>query len=163
MKQAEILALFAYNDWANKLVLEAAGNLTPEQFLAPAPISQGSLRGALVHTYAVEALIRRRCQTELLPSPLAQEGDFPNLTALEARWNEERLAMRAYLEGLADADFDRIIEYKSLAGLPQRRRLWQMLMQIITHSTQTRSEASVILTQWGFSPGNTDLIYFFKE
>ena len=34
MKREEILTLFHYNAWANARILNAALNLTPEQFMA---------------------------------------------------------------------------------------------------------------------------------
>ncbi len=44
MRTTEIDELFDYNAWANNRVLQAADRLQPEQFIAPASISFGSLR-----------------------------------------------------------------------------------------------------------------------
>ncbi|NPV75192.1 MAG: hypothetical protein HPY59_02335 [Anaerolineae bacterium] len=162
MKKEEILTLFEYTRWVNHKVLEAAGGLTTAQFLAPAAISQGSLRGALAHAYAVEALYRQRCQSGLSPDSLILESKFSDLPALQTAWRQEQMAMRAYLESLEDQDLDAVIRYQSLAGEPRQHKLWQMLLQVVNHGTQTYAEAALLLTQFGFSPGNIDLIYFLK-
>jgi len=162
MKKEEILMLFEYTRWVNRKVLEAAGGVTAAQFLSPADISQGSLRGALVHAYAVEALYRQRCQLGLSPDALISESEFEDLPALQMAWQQEQTAMHAYLESLADQDLDAVIRYQSIAGEPRQHRLWQMLLQVVNHGTQTYAEAALLLTQFGFSPGNIDLIYFLK-
>jgi uncharacterized damage-inducible protein DinB len=49
MTKGDILTLFDYNSWANNRVLEAAASVSQDQFGAPAKVSHGTLRGALVH------------------------------------------------------------------------------------------------------------------
>lgn len=94
MKKSEILTLYEYNYWANERVLRAAARVTPDQYEAPAEISHGSLRGALVHTYAAELVWRLRCQEGLSPKALPGEAKFPTLEALVRRWREEGALMR---------------------------------------------------------------------
>ena len=38
--------------------------------------------------------------------------------------------------------------------------LWQQMIHQVNHATQHRSEAAVLLTQRGHSPGWLDLLYF---
>ncbi|MCU0509026.1 MAG: hypothetical protein MUC34_11630 [Anaerolineae bacterium] len=45
MNKADIQLLFEYDAWAWQRVLAQAARLTPEQYVAPAPTPQGSLRG----------------------------------------------------------------------------------------------------------------------
>ncbi len=60
VNQADIITLYDYNFWAKERVLRAAAGVTAEQFSALAPVSHGSLRGTLVHTYAAEVVWRLR-------------------------------------------------------------------------------------------------------
>ena len=41
--------------------------------------------------------------------------------------------------------------------------VWQMLVHVFNHGTQHRSEAALVLTQEGHSPGEMDLIDFAEE
>jgi hypothetical protein len=43
------------------------------------------------------------------------------------------------------------------------RPLWQCLAHVVNHGTQHRSEAAMVLTHWGQSPGELDLIYYPAE
>ena len=40
--------------------------------------------------------------------------------------------------------------------------IWQMLLHLLNHGTQHRSEAALLLTQVGRSPGDLDLIDYLE-
>ena len=96
MHHADIQFIYDYNYWATARVLNAAAQLTPEQFTAPHGLSHGSIRGALAHVLAAEIVWRLRCQSGLSPTALPTENNFPTLDSLRTRWAEEEAAMRAY-------------------------------------------------------------------
>ena len=50
----EIRRLYAYTEWANGLVLEAAEKLSSEQLLRDVKISHNSILGTLVHMAGAE-------------------------------------------------------------------------------------------------------------
>jgi len=163
MNKDDILTLYDYNYWANARVLNAAARVTPEQFSAPANLSHGSLRGALVHTLAAEVVWRLRCQEEVSPAALPSDGEFPTLDALRARWQDEERAMRAYLTALTDEALGQAVKYKTTQGVPFENVLWHLLAHVVNHGTQFRSEAGVALTGYGQSPGDLDMLAFFRE
>lgn len=163
MKIEELVTLYDYNYWANELILEAAGSLSPEQFTAPAQLSFGSVRGTLVHALGTERLWRQRCQEAVSPTTMLSESDIPDMAALRRQWSAEEGAMRAYLGRLADPDQDRIVQYTNMRGIPFETPLWQILVHVVNHSTQFRSEAGVALTSLGHSPGDTDLIVYLRQ
>ncbi len=163
MNKSDILTLYDYNYWANARVLNATAKVTPEQFVAPARLSHGSLRGVLVHTLGAEVIWRLRCQGDISPSALLSETGFPTLEALRARWREEEQAMRAYLASLADGNLQQSVKYKSTKGVPFENVLWNLLVHVVNHGTQSRAEAGIALTAYGQSPGDLDMIVFFRE
>ena len=162
MNIAAIHSLFDYNYWVNKRILETAEGLSQEEFTAEGPTSHGSLRSTLVHALSAEWAWRQRCQGSS-PSGLLSQEDFPDLESLARRWQEEENAMRSYLAGLTDDDLTSIIRYARTEGAWFETPLWQILLHVINHGTQSRSEAAVLLTQFGHSPGDLDYMIFLRE
>jgi uncharacterized damage-inducible protein DinB len=52
------------------------------------------------------------------------------------------------------------VEYSNPAGERWAYPLWQQMVHQVNHGTQHRSEAAVMLTQFGHSPGWLDFLYF---
>jgi uncharacterized damage-inducible protein DinB len=163
MKKAEILTLFAYNEWANERVLAAASRVSPEQLFAPAELSYGSLMGALVHILAAEVVWRMRIAAGDSPPSLLAADDFDSLDALVARWQEEREAMRTFLAGIGDEALVTPVRYTTTKGEVHENALWQLLVHVVNHGTQFRAEAAVALTSNWQSPGDLDFIAFLRE
>jgi uncharacterized damage-inducible protein DinB len=163
MNHTEILTLYDYNYWANRKVLNAAAHVTPEQWVAPAPASHGSLRGAIVHVFGAEVVWRMRVQEGVSLGGLPPESEFPTLDSLVQRWNEEEEAFRRFLALLTDDDLSRTIRYTNTEGKPYETILWHILVHVVNHGTQFRGEAGVVLTGYGHSPGDLDMILFFRE
>ncbi len=163
MRAAEIQELFNYNVWANNRVLDAAATLTPDQFTEPVPISFGSLRGTLVHLLSAEWTWRMRCSAGISPDALLDEASFPTFATLQARFVLETAQLRRFVAGLDDTALDRRVRYTNTKGAPFETPLWQILLHVVNHSTQFRSEAGVVLTTFGASPGDLDLIAFLRE
>jgi uncharacterized damage-inducible protein DinB len=160
MKTAEILTLLDYNAWANGRVLEAAARLYPEQFVAEPDPAVPSPRRTLVHVLYAEQLWRTRLQTGMSMEPLRPE-DFADAEVLRARWDAELGSMRAYLMSLDDDVLDRPITFHRRTGERSDPFVpWHLLMQLVLHGAQHRSEAAMLLTAHGQSPGDLDFLYF---
>ena len=72
--------------------------------------------------------------------------------------------MRSYLDGLTDDDLAAgTITYSRTEGKTYETPLWQILVHVINHGTQSRSEAAVLLTQLGHSPGDLDYMIFLRD
>ncbi len=163
MDKSDILTLYEYNTWANTRVLHAAAQVSAAQYIAPAGLSHGSIRGALAHILAAEIVWRLRCQEGISLPALPGETEFPTLELLRTRWADEEQAMRAYLAGLTDDALNSPVHYTTTKGAPQATILWQVLAHVVNHGAQFRGEAAVALSRYGHSPGDLDLIYFIRE
>jgi uncharacterized damage-inducible protein DinB len=163
MQVSDMLTLYTYNYWASARILKATANVTAQQFSDTPILSQGSLRGTLVHILGAEWAWRIRCQEGVSPTALLREQDFATLGTLRERWNQEERAMRAYLSSLDNEDLRREVRYTTTRGVALQNPLWQILMHVVNHGTQHRSEAAVLLTEFDHSPGDLDLIVFLRE
>ncbi len=156
----DIKLLFEYNDWATERVFDSAGQVAPEQLMAPSDFGWGSCLGTLLHI--VEAQFAwRKMLTEGAFTEFLALADFPDLAAVRARWQREKRAWRDYLRGLDDEGLDATFEYATEFG--QRRRVvWHCLLHVVNHGSQHRSECAAMLTELGHSPGNLDLGVFLE-
>jgi uncharacterized damage-inducible protein DinB len=166
MNKSDIELLIDYNYWANKKILDQATKVTDEQFeekQAPG-ISQGSLRGTLVHIVSAEWLWRMRMQNGVSPSAMLSELEFPTLAALILRWGTEEARMREFVEGLSEERLHEVVNYISVTGaVPRANTRAHALAHMAFHGMQHRSECAVLLTNFGHSPGNIDLLYYLIE
>lgn len=162
MNASDLRTLFDYNYWANARIMRAALEVTPEQFVAANTSSYGSLRGTLVHTLRAEMIWRRRLQGESTES-LPVETDFPTPRALFEAWQVEEPRMRAYLQGLSEAEAQAVAEYKNTKGEAFQNVVWKILAHVVNHGTQHHAEAAAMLTDFDHSPGDIDMIMYFRE
>ena len=163
MNKTDLFTLYDYNYWANARILDTAAKVTPEQYAAPAGLSHGSLRATLVHTFVAELVWRLRCQEGISPTSLPAEPDFPSLDLLRERWQEEERSMRLYINSMEEASLQEIIHYTTTNGVPYSNRCWNLLVHVVNHGTQCRSEAGLALASYGHSPGDLDMVLYFRE
>lgn len=162
MNKQDILTLYKYNQWTTAKILNAASNVTQEQFLAPASFPHGGLRGTLVHAMFAEWIWRNRWEG-ISPNYRLKPDDFPTFESLRTRWMEEEGKLMAFVESLTDEKLNSKFSYKDTKGNPLERILWQAMAHVVNHGTQHKTEAAALLTDLGHSPGDIDLIYFLSE
>lgn len=155
--------LYAYNAWANKRILETAAQVEPEHWAKPVAFCHGSLRGTLVHIFGAEMIWRLRCQEGISPPEVISEKVFPTLAFLQVRWQEEQAKMAGFLAALDDSFLNEIIHYQNTRGVPFENVLWQILVHVVNHGTQHRAEVGAILTVLDASPGDLDMIVFWRQ
>jgi len=163
MNKSDLLLLLDYTTWANRKLFAAAAHLSPEQFIAPFPCTYGSLRAILVHMLVAYQVWLSRCQTGRLPASLPEHAEIPDLPTFIARFEDEQAAMRAYIGSLFEQDLIRPIAYSTSKGVDYTNTLWTILVHLVNHTTQHRSEAAELLTSLGCSPGDMDLIWYLRE
>jgi uncharacterized damage-inducible protein DinB len=163
MDKNQLLSLYEYNYWANHCLLDKAAELDPELWSAPAEVSFGSLRETLTHVLSTEWIWRQRIQAGISPATFPLEIAFPTVDPLREYWLKEEAHMLGHLKSLTHEDFSRTVQYKNTKGASYENPLWQILLHVVNHGTQFRSEAAVILTQFGRSPGDLDYILFLRQ
>ena len=173
MKIDEIKLLYDYNDWCDARILAACARVSPEQYAAPTTIGtgRGGLRATMVHMLDNIWQWRITLQ-EYYREPLADEAAydatelhedaFLTFASLRERWMTEQREMRAYIDNLTEERLNSTIRYV-IPGAVRERVVWHILLDVTYHATQHRSEAAVLLTEYGQSPGDFDFILFLSE
>ena len=162
MMPQEMCTLFDYNAWANRRSLEAASSLTPEKFVQPMGSSFGSVRDTLAHIYGGEWLWLERFQGRS-PASLPDAAQYKDIASLRESWDEFEPRLLRFVNGLTQADLDRVMEYKTLKFGVYRNPLWQSMQHLANHGTYHRGQVTTLLRQLGAQPMATDLMHFYRE
>jgi uncharacterized damage-inducible protein DinB len=162
MNKKDILVLYRYNQWANAKILDAAAGITQEQYLAPSSFPHGGLQGTLVHALFAEWIWRTRWEGTS-PTQRWRPEEFPTLQSLRGRWATEEQLLMDFVDGLAEERLNSPFHYTNTAAQPFTKILWQVMAHVVNHGTQHRSEAAALLTGYGHSPGDLDLLSFLIE
>jgi uncharacterized damage-inducible protein DinB len=158
MRQTDVIALFQYNYWANWTILAAAAMASEEQFTAPASITWRNLRGTLVHTLDVEQSWRRRLQGEpksVWDAELPAER-FETAQQLEAYWRSDAREMLDWLAHLEGEQLAAIVDLGPRDQFP----LWYFLVHIVTHGTEQRRDASIVLKSLGLEAPPLEFLWY---
>jgi uncharacterized damage-inducible protein DinB len=156
----QIRLLYDYDSWANERLLRSIEALTEEELNAPMSNGIGSIRVTLVHMLNGEHLWRNRWEGRSLSAGLSPDA-FPTLTMLKDRWKFEHECMRTFLSTLRDEGLTQAIAYTNTQGKPFAFPLWQLMVHLLSHEVQHRSEIALRLTELGHSPGELGMQTFF--
>lgn len=162
MDVQDILLLYQYNYWARDRILEQVVKLSPQQLLESRTYGHGSIRNVLVHILSAEWVWRVRCQEQVSPSALLPLDDYPGFEPLRVRYLQEEERMQGYLNSLHGTELYQEVRYQTTGGEEQANVLWHLLVHIVNHGTEHRSQVASELTAYGYSPGDLDLVHFVR-
>lgn len=163
MSKIELLRhLYAYNEWADDKLLEAASE-APDDALHHERTSFGSVMGTLAHIAGAQEIWHSRFAHGKNPSAIAEVQNAKTLAAVKEAFTRNHLALREYLGNLIEQDVDRTLYYQNSAGDPYDRVLWQLLVHLVNHGTHHRGEAAAALSAFGHSPGDLDFVYWERH
>lgn len=148
MDLADVRFLFGFDRWATEKVLTVARTVPVQEWSESNRIDRRGLGGILVH--ALGAHERWRAGWEGRSMVVRRENEpLPSAGELIDLWVAEWRALDAYLDGITD---------EVVRGRFEDVMAWHTYVHVVNHGTQHRSEAAVLLTGMGRSPGDLDLI-----
>jgi uncharacterized damage-inducible protein DinB len=159
--QDDVVALFAYDRWANTRVLDACGRLTAEQYAAEPVPGWSSVRSTVSHIAWVTEYHLRTLADDA-------EDNFPSEADLATVDDADRLLERAYrrFEELRPTlTPERLSTLLTLRGpgyaftLPR----WALLRHIVSHSTYHRGQVASKLKRFGIEQPITDFFFWVIE
>jgi uncharacterized damage-inducible protein DinB len=154
--RADAADLFDYVLWVRDRIFDAASGLPDRQFTTPDTVTNRDLRATLVHELDVEWSWRVRLMTGDFPEgDDLDPDDYASIRDVRDHWARDEAELRAWIDGLADADLTRPPPGEK-SGLP----LSSFVLHLVTHAVQQFSEAAVLLTRAGHSPGDIGYLEF---
>lgn len=154
--------MLIYMLWADRVILRALREVTPEDLLRDTGSSFPSLLQTTAHIAGAEKIwLSRFLGTTLEPFPT--ENDFSELIPLLISWEETAAGMEAFLAGLTDEQLEATLSWSNSRGESFNRPLWQPVFHLANHSTYHRGQIVTMLRQMGYAAPGTDLIYFLQE
>jgi len=169
VKVEEIRVLFAYNHWANRRLLSAAGRLNPEDFMRDLLSSHASVRGTFVHIIGGQWVWLRlwvgepsseivaRCDALWDPEKFP---DVASLEAADAALEEEQIS---FIESLTEERLSAHPRFKNFQGQEWELSLSEMMQHVVNHSTYHRGQIVTLLRQLGQEPPGTDFSTFLVK
>lgn len=162
MRTSDAVTLFDHLYWMRDRVLTAASLLEADAFRSTETVTTRDLRATLVHELDVQWSWRERLKgadwEEWGPDAELKGSDYPDVTAIAEHWRRDEADMRAWLASLTNVDLD-----APPARAEDRQPLWHYVMHLVSHGTQQFSEAAVLLTRAGQSPGEIGFLEFIRQ
>jgi uncharacterized damage-inducible protein DinB len=157
-----IEALYRYNAWANRRVLDAVSRVTQADFARELKSSYGSIRDTLTHVVWSEWIWLQRWNG-LSPTLVFSPADFPDVESLRERFETVATERSGFLRDITAERLLQVVEYKNVKGEIWRYPLWQQLHHVVNHSTYHRGQVATMLRQLGATPAATDLLVYYDD
>ena len=139
--------LFTYNDWANKLILDALEQMEPP----PQALERMS------HLLTGQQIWYGRVTGTHTPSSTFPEYPIPVLRDMNAQSTD---AWLTYTSGLFKDKHLEMISFDTFDGKPLQSMVIDILAHVINHSTHHRGQIVASIREAGQAPPATDFLFF---
>lgn len=148
----DFVTLFRYNHWANNRVLDA---------LRGANGLPGRVLELLSHLLRAQDIWYGRVEdTEHADLDLWRQDD---LSACVERAEASTQRWTGVLDARSPSDLDHPIAYTNSSGTAFETPLRDILTHVVNHSTHHRAQIALVLRRAGFTPPETDYIFYVRE
>lgn len=154
MSLESVRTVFAYGHWANRRILQAAGELSPEELDRDLRGSFGSIKGTLRHLLWGERSWLRFWRDEDFGPELSAD-DFPDLPSIVESWTALETEQNAFVGELTEENLrvPRSVD-------EDRYVLEELIQHCLNHSTHHRGQVVLMLRQLGRTPPGTGFRQF---
>ena len=158
MSTALIREHYDFHRWANRRLFDIAAGLGAEAVTRDMGKhwSFPTLKGMFSHIYGADRVWLARWKGES-PARIYGDADFASIADLRTGWDALEAEQRVFVEGLAEGDLVRPLDYRNTEGAQFRVALGALLQHVVNHATHHRSEAATMLTLISGSPPDTGI------
>lgn len=157
-----IRQLWEYNYWAHHKLLDCLETVSHEDFVCPVAYSMGSLHEQVVHTMWAEAVWLSRSKHGITFT-YYKPADYPTLASIRQQWASIESDWKAFIAGLTEADLEKRIEVTTTEGTKFTDILAQMLIHVVNHGTDHRSQMLRIIHDFGGETYEQGLSFYYLE
>ena len=150
MSPAELLALFAYDVWANQ---ETLGSVRPAAQSAPKAVRLSA------HIAATELLWLSRIQGRPSPVPVWPDVGLDETVRL---FSDAADQWRTYLERMTPDEGARRVAYVNSKGESFRNTVASIATHVVFHSHYHRGQIAALVRAAGYEPAYTDFIHAIR-
>jgi uncharacterized damage-inducible protein DinB len=162
MELNSIRALYDYNRWADRRILERASKLARDDFIRPMGNSFSSVRDTLAHILGAEWIWLERWQGRS-PKALLEAATFPRVQSLESKWETVERDQVQFIEALTPQRLVEELAYLNQKGQRYSYPLWQQMVHVVNHSSYHRGQVTTLLRQLGAEAVSTDFLVYYDE
>ena len=159
MTVAELIDLYEYNKWANSRTMEAAAELSTENYWKDVGGSFPSLRATLQHILGAEVIWLSRWEGHSLGDPPDYAG-MVDVSSLSRLWSSFWQRQFSFITSLSEDDLSRPIVIRTRTGIETVQPLNETMTHVVTHSSYHRGQAASLVRMLGGTPRNTDYFMY---
>jgi len=157
VKRDEIIYFIEYHNRANKKIFDTAAQLSNEQLMRTGKFDHDTAFQSLRHMVDVDWSWRQFCMgNDVGKAYLWETVPMNNLDEVRAAWEMDSAEFLAYAQQMDGATLQH--EVKPPFDVPVSVPIWQVLVHVVNHGTQHRSELARYFTECGYSPGSLDML-----
>lgn len=158
-----IVRLYQYQRESNARVRDTVDEISVTELTAVVVEGQPSIKDTLIHLFSVTqmdvAWWRNRLSGEDAFRIEHLNQDYADANSLRNLWLETDSEIASFINSLNSSDdLERQYTRVTPDGETRTRVLWEMMLHVINHGTQHRSEVAVMLTKLGHSPGDMEIL-----
>ena len=155
-----VTSLTNYNKWQNDNIIESADKLGDEQRQKDVGAFFGSIQGTLSHLLWGDSIwFDRLTHTSYQASPIDDSG------LLWRNWEQYKIARKAmdqrlirWAETVTNNWLSGVLTYTTSRGIEETKPIDLLITHIFNHQTHHRGQVHCLLTQFGVSTKDTDLL-----
>lgn len=148
----------AYNRWMNRNLYTVCAAIPDEKRKADLGAFFKSIHGTLNHLLWGDRAWLRRLADQSFPVTRIGEDIFAGFEELRAERERTDEIIVAWAKTLNEEWLAQPLEFKSVVdGKTRRGPRWVFVAQFFNHQTHHRGQATTLIKQLGYDPGETDI------